>query len=743
MKNYWRMQTAAVALGFLSASVAAASTTTPSTQPSATGNSSTLTASSGLSASGDFNNLSLDQLLNVDVRSPASLTDTDPRTEPVDVTRLDATDIEESGARDLNHLMEDYVPNTQVIDHNTPGDDVGFRGIISDREDKYLYQVDGVTMNNRMLYGANIERDLPLLGDINSVAVVLGPASATYGSGALAGVIDTQTYNGLTFQGADLTVRQGVVDQYTSTELRFGRQFTDDSGLFVYYGYADVTGTDAPYFISDNYAAKNGLPANVSGQPYQGPKADLGAPAFGAPFQKAHVDYTDGPWDFWARFVQDGTDTQPRRDIYVKTIPTDLTDEEWTDGRSILNQQFTTAGKFKKDLSDQWNVELLQSYDIWLARDQREGVTIGDPIRDSYENQLFSRAIATWKPDSSQTLAIGTEFSHLWYHDPSQSDALDKAPVVTQRDWETDTVSLLMEDQWKLSKQWTSFLSFRADKNTYTGWLLSPRGTLVYEANKSDTWKAMAGQAVRRQDDEDIWGQWERTRTYAPPETLLTCELSYEHKFNDQWTFSDDAFYEDYNAVGWNPAAQEASSLGHFQIAGGEVDLSYRTDNTRVTFSEGVSQLVFASVPAGAPAAGQVISSAPYGFGNNLADWAPSITKLAITHEFSKRWSGSTSIVYYSGFPGAQEYAQYAATLTPPPSGVPLSAAGNNVAYGPNVYVNLGVEYKPSEQISLRVDGYNLVALGDMSLSKRNNILRESEYSEMPASVAFSVRYKF
>jgi iron complex outermembrane receptor protein len=749
MATYWQKPAIALALGLLAASVTRADNTpVATTQPAAVSDaapSSDTPSSVAQSAAGsnEFVNLSIEDLLRVDVRSAVGLTASDSRRLPVDLTELDARDIQESGARDLNHLLEDYVPNTQLIDHHTPGDALGFRGIISDREDKYLYQVNGVTMNNRMLYGANDERDLPLLGDINTVSVVMGPASATHGSGALAGVIDTQTYNGLTFQGADLTVRQGVVDQYTASEFRFGRKFSDTSGLFLYYGIASVQGADAPYYIGHSYPATNGLPANIAGQPSNVPKANLDQAAFNSPWQKAHVSYVDGPLEIWARYVQDGTDTQPRRDIYTKTIPAGDTLNQWTDGRPIASQQFTTAARYKKQLSSDWNLELLQSYDFWLSKDQREGVSPGLPIRQSYEDQLFSRAIAVWTPSDAQSLAFGSEYAHLWFHDPSQSDALDRAPVVTERYWQTDTISFLAEDQWKINKQWTAFGSARTDKNTYSQWLLSPRGTLVYTPTDKDTFKALAGQSVRRADDEDLWGQWERSRTIAKPETLITYELSYERKLTDQLQLGVNGFYEDYNAIGWNPSQQIATTLGEFEIAGGELVMTYNSKSTRVTLSEGISTLIHGSVPAGSPAASQGISASPYGFGNQLANWAPSITKLAIIHDIARNWTVSSSIVYYSGFPGAKDYAHYASTLASPPSGVPLTDPGYNTPFGPNLYVNLGLEYRPTEKFTIRLDGYNLAALADPTLSKRNYILRTSEFSVQPAAVSLSMKYQF
>jgi outer membrane receptor protein involved in Fe transport len=421
----------------------------------------TLTSPDSSSSSSDeFGSMSIEQLLNVVVATPAGLTPTDQRELPVDVTTMDAKDIQQSGARNLDELMNIYVPNLQVMDHNSPPEALGIRGVISDREDKYLYQVDGVTMNNRMLFGAADERDLPIMGDIDTVDVVRGPASATYGSGALAGVVAVNTYNGLTFNGADMTLRQGFVDQYSSGEIRFGHQFSDTSGLFVYYGIAEVPGTNSDYFFGQSQPAVNGMPPNIAGQAFNGGSiSNLGEAAFGVPFQKAHVSYVNGPWEIWFRYVQDGTDTRPARNIFTGTKPAGESLDDWLEGRETENQVYTNAITFKKDLSDQWNISLLQSFDNWVNTDQRAGVSTKEPTRISNENQLFSQAIANWKPVASQSVAFGTEFSQLWYHDPPQSDALDLTPVVPTRDWQTQTYSFFGEDQWKFAKGWTSFVS--------------------------------------------------------------------------------------------------------------------------------------------------------------------------------------------------------------------------------------------------------------------------------------------
>ncbi len=694
------------------------------------------------SVSNDWQTMTVEELLNVKVGSPAGLTEIDPRRAPVDMTTLDAREIEESGARDLNHLLEIYVPNAQFIDHHHLGPHLGFRGIISDREDKYLYQVDGRTMNNRTLLGADIERDLPLFGDIRSVSVVSGPASATHGAGALIGVIDVEPYNGLTFQGADLKLRQGVVDQYSAAEVRYGHKFNDTSGVFLYYGVADVPGADSHYYIGHSYPATNGLPANVAGKPYKGPMANLGQAGFGDLWHKVHASYVNGPFEFWIRFVEDGAEDRPMREIYTTTRPAGVSLDEWTRGREFRNQQVTATGRFKKDLSPEWNLELVQSFDIWYYDNHLMG-TSPAPFQHGRESEWFSRALVSWTPNDAHSLALGTDYSHEWFYEPPYSYALDRAPAVTDRNWETDTISFMAEHQWKIVDDWTTFLSFRTDKHTYSDWLLSPRATVVFTPTERDTFKVMAGQSVRRGCDEELRSEWERQRTIPKPESLRSYEISYERKLTDHWRVSGNAFYEDYDAIGWIPSLYYSSSIGRFRIAGGEFLLTFSNRTTRVTLSEGVSKLVDASVPKNLPAAGQTVTAEPYGFGHDLAEWAPSITKLALTHDFAKKWTASSSLVYYSGFPGAEDYAKYAATLSKPPSAVPLSDPGYTTPYGPNLYVNLGLEYRPTEQWSVRIDGYNLAALADEKLSKRNYYFRLSEFSVQPASLAVSARYRF
>ena len=432
------------------------------------------------------------------------------------------------------------------------------------------------------------------------------------------------------------------------------------------------------------------------------------------------------------------------REVYTTAKPDNLTEDDWLRGRQFLNRQSTVAATLKQPLGSQWRFDAMASYDYWWFRNQLMGTQTNAPApSDGGEKEAFGRAILTWSPTKAHSLAFGSEYSHENFNDPFFSFALDRVPVVDQRTWTTNTTSFLAEYQWKPSEHFAAFASARTDKHTYSDWLFSPRGSLVFTPTDADTFKVIAGKSMRRGCDEELWAEHVRKGTIPAPEYLASYELSYDRRIGDNWHAGVRGFYEDYNAIGWVPALYMSTFLGKYTIGGGDFQLSFNAKGTRITFSEGISKLIDASIPASLPPAGQAITAEPYGFGNNLAEWAPFITKLSVLHDMGRRFTASTSFVYYSGFPGGLDFANYSATLPAPPSAMPLSDPGYDVPYGPNAYWNVGLEFRPVDRLVLRADGYNLVDLWNQDVSKRNFYFRLSEFNVQPASLGLSLRYRF
>lgn len=724
----------------------------------------------------DLLDLDLEQLVNMEVKSAAGLTKTDARRIPIPLTEIDAKTIQQSGARDLNKLIENEVPNAQFVFHHGHGPHLGFRGIISDREDKYLYQVNGRTMNNRLYTGADMERGLPLLGDINKVSVVRGPASATHGAGAIAGVVNVETYNGLTFEGVETSVRHGIVDAYTAGEVKFGGKLSDDSGIFFYYGQVDREGMDSDYYIGRSFPARNGLPANVAGQPAPFEGAKLYEPSDDMQ-RKLHLSLVKGPLELWTRYVEDGYHLRRQREVYSSNKPAATSVDGWLKGRTVDNTQFTTALRYKEELSPTWTIDSMLSFDRYQMADWRGGtdvVNVGNYSANE-ENEIFGRAIAVWTPNDRHSLGFGIDYSIEYFKEPGRSDALNGAatsgtsvgrPAVTDREWDVDTISFMLEHQWKISEAFTLFASGRTDKHTYTDWLISPRGTLVYTPNDKHTLKFMLGESVRRSGDSELYAQATRSGMpagtpagFVPPkkiseaETLQARELSYEYAISKEWSAGVNVFHQDYSAIGWVTATGSSQPVGEFEMAGGEFTVSYRRPGTRIDFSHGVVELLDAQTgfdPRDNRYQG--IGLTQYGVSDLLA-WSSMISKLSVTHDITSKFTAGTSLTFYWGFDGAEDLAKHINLQDPgfinpntnsaTASNAPQTNPGNTTPYGANLYWNVGLEYRPTENWTLRIDGYNLAELFDDTISKRNYFFRMSEFSVESASLALSAKYKF
>ena len=205
----------------------------------------------------DLTGLSIEDLMNIEVKSTATLTETKPRLVPAAVTTITEEQIKASGARSLFELLDIYVPNLQWIRQHWESDHLGLRGIINDRDDKYLLLVNGRNMNERTHFGAMSERDLVLLRDIHHIDVVRGPGSALYGPGAVSMVINIITHNASTFQGTEVITRLGAVEEFYSAEVKHGQLSDDnDGGVFVYAGIGKYVGAskyDAPQIFAFDF----------------------------------------------------------------------------------------------------------------------------------------------------------------------------------------------------------------------------------------------------------------------------------------------------------------------------------------------------------------------------------------------------------------------------------------------------------------------------------------------------------
>ncbi|MCU7937647.1 MAG: TonB-dependent receptor [Candidatus Thiodiazotropha sp. (ex Dulcina madagascariensis)] len=678
----------------------------------------------------------LEQLWHIKFASSASLTTTTFRNPPAAITALDSTDIRSSGARSLNELLEIYVPNLQWIRHHFEASHLGMRGIISDREDKYLLLVNGRVMNERTHAGVLSERDLPILSDIHHIEIIRGPGSAVYGLGAISMVVNIVTYDVRTFQGFESTTRIGAWEEFYAQEFKYGRKFSEETGLFIYGGVSEYIGADQKYA-----PAKFSIPFKSKWDGFIPRDRDFPFDITNDRAQyrdkqpiKLHAQLMLGDWDFWARYTRGGETISSQFFSWRGEEAIDPQDPHPSVG--IGYQQAAFAAKHTQVVSDEFSIDYLLGYD-WIDYER----VVPEPVRiDSHrEDEYYAKAIAHWNPGKDHSIALGGEYSHEEFglrspgYPNKPASSIDPFRGVPMPRWSTNTHSLLFEHQWRLHDEWTTFLGGRIDKNKYSSNLFSPRFALIHTPTDKDTLKLMLSRSQRMVVAEELKAAAQAGNKRGTPEVLDSLELRWERQHTQTFGLAGSVYYHDLDAIGFDFKQVRSQLVGNQKQWGLELEATYKKDNLRIDVSHGYTKLIDFDL---IPGAGTIITASPVGFGDDLASWSNHITKLVTKYDISDQWSLNGALQYYWGFEGTKDAMEFDSTRRP----LPFSSS---TIYGPNAYMHLGLEYGPSENLTVAITGYNLLGLIDEDLNKRNYIFGRYSYRIQAPALGVTLQIKF
>jgi iron complex outermembrane receptor protein len=714
--------------------------------------------------------MSLQDLMNIEVASTATLTKTTPRLVPAAMTTITAEQITASGARSLNELLDIYVPNLQMIRHHWDADHIGLRGIMSDTDDKYLLLVNGRNMSEDTRVGALTERDLVLLADIHHIDVVRGPGSALYGPGAVSMVINIVTYGPDTFQGTEVTSRLGAVEEFYSTELKHGQKFDDnDGGFFTYAGIGKYNGAskyDAPQIFPHDFpTGAPSLPGDgtEAGEPFTGAYMNRdGADARNLPEVKLYAQIKRDNWDIWARYARGGKQFnwnagQRIRDPYgwggwifdpANGYYQPLSVNFYT------YQQATGYIGYKQELTNNLDIDYAFSYKTTDYAEYRMGGTHNaDIVDDAHrEDEYYGKILSRWQPNEQHKIGFGVEASHRnlgiqnlgWpFRDPI---GLQLNPMPR---WSTNLYSVLGEWQWNINDKWTTFLGGRVDDHTYTDRMFSPRAAIVHSPTDRDTFKLMWSRSVRANTEEQMKQAADAGGGNSKPEKLDSIELRYERQQSKNLDLAASLFvHYSLQVLSWDGAAGQTVPCGTQREYGLELEATYHTEKTRLMISHGYTKLYGFYL---APDQHTYLTAKPFGYGDDLANWSNHITKLTLQHKLDDKWTFDASMRIYWGFPGMKDsdkYWPYNASPAWVGTNQPMIEDGWEKAYRGDYYLNMGLRYQPSKDLTIGVMGYNLLGILNRDFNKRNYITSNGysnggDYRCYAPAVGVSLTYKF
>ncbi|MBW8000927.1 MAG: TonB-dependent receptor plug domain-containing protein [Planctomycetes bacterium] len=691
----------------------------------------------------EFFDMSIIELMEVEVGPVGTLTKTaGPRYIPSAVTTITREQIWSAGAHSLNELLEIYVPNLQTSRQDWEPMALGMRGIINDRDDKWLMLVNGKVMNERSHYGALSERDLPLLADIHHIDVVRGPGSAIYGPGAIAGVVNIVTENALTFQGMEIIAKVGAIEEFGSFEYKFGRRFSKDSGAYLYFGIDKYYGSnqeDSPFVLGRSFTTQGDNYNVIKGQPVPFSVNNDGQSYNDVPRIKFHGQLTLGDLDIWARYSRGGVDQVNPMQAYDDPNAAGWRwGPEWENAAENQSpsgtgyQQFTAYAKYKQECSDTFKVDYVVSYDTfrYIRRDFSYNFNRND------EDELYARVLATWTPNEKHSFAFGSEVSYEWFNSMGGGNyntwhiggyRWDKER------WDTTTLSAMGEWQYNVCSDLTMFLGGRVDKNTYTSELWSPRAAFVWTPNEKDAIKFNFTKSVRMQNAEESRQTRLDTGEKAPQETLENYELRWERQATENLWFAATGFVSELDLIAWDSTAVATRNVGMATIYGFEGEVNYKREKWHLNASHGFSTLEDFELQPGASTS---MTSHPSGRGKDLAAWSNHITKVQAAYEISPKWKVNSSVRMYWGWTGARDYAYTSGTI---------DDSSFAEAYDMSVFLNIGTEYKYSDNTTLRLDGTNLLGFLDHEYNSKiiTGGTNFNSYRSTAPSFIFTLIHKF
>ena len=699
--------------------------------------------------------LKIEDLTQIEVsNTSATLTTTSSQDIPASVTTIYQKDIQESGARNLDELLEIYVPSFAYM-YKVYGSQMGMRGIISDRNNKILLLVNNRVMNIKTSDGGAVtERWFSMLGDIKKVTVITGSGSPIYGSGAIAGVIKIETFNGSEKEGVEVNAKVGAVENFVMAEASYSTEVFDNTQLYLYYGvdkYKGAKEKDAPMQFAFDYNGQLGWNNNIKSkadEPYPYETTQDGSSLNESLRHKLHFQLSNGNFLFWTRFTRSSLANPTEQKMFYWL--TDAKLKEYQD-TGTQNQQLSVFGEYRHYITQ----NILMSYDLSYQRSDlyskyENFQNFQNTLKDKAwgEDNIVAKINLNYEYNEDNLFALGVEYDYNWYGRNSALGEISHSRIsrnLGDTKWTTDVLSFFGEYQKHFTNKLTMFAGVRTDKHRYVKRIYSPRVSFVYNLNNEDVFKLNWNRSNRYSDEADLYLDNLISKAHDDVEEIDTYEFIYT-KYLAKTRFDISAFYNEHEILAYNGSTniKETENLGTVHSYGGELQLSYENRKLFLNLSHSYTKLK--SLELSDPYTSvQNISAQPYGYGDDFASWNPNITKLRCNYKLSNSLKWVNSLRIFWGIPGAEDMANYNISLGNSPRKkymLPYYDEGHTRAFEESVYYNTSLLWDLNKDTTLSLYGYNLLGIFNGKLNKRNFYYYTSQYRNMAPSVAIGLKYK-
>ncbi len=450
----------------------------------------------------DFNqlaNMSLEELVEIDVFTAANLLPTQSSKAPGTVHSFTSADFRRYGVRRVEDLLQ-YVPGIQLNQYRKRHQSIWARGIVERYNDKFVLLVDGIRQQN-LYYGHFALGDNVPIEQIEKVEIILGPASSLYGASAFSGLISITTKAFATDPAFTTSLELGNHDRQKITSL-FNSQRLQ--------GFMSYLDQEAP-FADDRRSFIGGTTMQPEDEDYQSVylKAQL------APGLTAKLDYQQSEVPF----------------LFIPASQNAFIDNErWSASLSyahgdLENGRLEANAYYQQE--DILEFEQIQ-YNQQRGYQEYQNATMAGASLTGFKNwgQHTAAVGASWRYEESEntTYTRWYRFDRGLYQLPEQGNLLSQPNIINE------DYAVFVQDVWSVNDALNITLGLRYDEFEQFDSYINYRLAINYSTNPLHNWKLMYGTAIRTPTLREYLKALENTSFVAPipdAESIESLELGY------------------------------------------------------------------------------------------------------------------------------------------------------------------------------------------------------------------------
>jgi len=463
------------------------------------------TSATASAAQQDFSDLTLKELVAMDVFTSASLVPTQINKAPGTVYTFSRDDFNRYGVRRLDDLLQ-FVPGLQLNQYRKRHRSIWARGVLNRYNDKMVLLVDGVRVRQLYYNHFSLGDNLPL-EYIETVEVILGPASSLYGANAFAGIISVTTRSFSNTEQLEAGLEAG------SNRRGKGTALYNSKDLQLFASYLEQ---DAP-FSSDRKSFIGG----DSLQPLNEDYSNIHIKARPLPQLTLQLDYNRNKTPFL--FIPS------TQDAYIDSDYLNLS-AHYEIG-SIDEGQLKSSIYYQKDNTREYELEQLTQS---LGYEEHQNATMAGAsltLLKQFDQHTLTGGL-DWRYEKAERsdYTRNYHFASGFLPTPETGNLLSE-PDITNNDY-----AAFVQDIWQIRPDLSLTIGGRYDYFEQFGGYFNHRTALVYTPDSQQTWKLQHGTAIRTPGFREYLKVLEGT-SFKPPqvdaERITMTELGYLYQWDE------------------------------------------------------------------------------------------------------------------------------------------------------------------------------------------------------------------